>query len=266
MSLKFFALCTMVMNIGGLIFFYIEHCYDVIPQSMGLHEQRNFDMCHIINTTFVNQTYDEEGTEIVWYNAQQAMIHKILPKEVTPFRVDFEGVAGLTLAGEAAPVVFEPDAFYPIDLETAPFRFEVYGRALVTPYDLSRHVSIQNIAIRETAEQQFELSGELHNTGTAEATIPHLLLTYYDENNHVVWVDDFYIENSVRPQRTIPFTVQLTPRNEVETLIDQGDAYANILQEDVNLSADWLERIPLPEGSGYSSVRLSVHYFSGSGG
>ena len=193
------------------------------------------------------------------------MIHKILPKEVTPFRVDFEGVAGLTLAGEPAPVVFEPDAFYPIDLETAPFRFEVYGRALVTPYDLSRHVSIQNIAIRETAEQQFELSGELHNTGTAEATIPHLLLTYYDENNHVVWVDDFYIENSVRPQRTIPFTVQLTPRNEVETLIDQGDAYANILQEDVNLSADWLERIPLPEGSGYSSVRLSVHYFSGSG-
>ena len=208
--------------------------------------------------------FDEDGEELVWYNAQQAMVHKILPKEVTPFRIDFEGVAGLNLAGLPAPVVFEPDAFYPLNLDSPPFRFEVYGRALVTNYDLLRNVSTQKIQVNRNEDGEFILSGELHNTGTQEATIPHLLVTYYNDENQVVWVDDFYLEEAVRPQRTQPFSVQLTPADEVETLIDNGEAYANILQEDVSFSDEWLERLPVPEELGYSSMRLSIHYFAGS--
>lgn len=207
--------------------------------------------------------YDENGEELVWYNAQQALMHKIFPKEVTPFRIDFEGVAGLNIAGLPAPVIFEPNAFYPIEVDNPPVRFEVYGRALVTTYDLFRDVAAQNLTIAQAADGTFTLHGELYNSGIQEATIPHVMVTYYDEQNRVVWVDDFYIEEAVRPQRTQPFQLPLTPASEVETLIDNGDAYANTLQDEVNLNDIWLERLPAPEELGYTSMRVSINYFVG---
>ena len=49
------------------------------------------DPADVTVTAFLD---DAEGAELSHYNAQEAMMHKLLPKEVTPFRVDFEGVAG----------------------------------------------------------------------------------------------------------------------------------------------------------------------------
>jgi hypothetical protein len=46
-------------------------------------------------------------------------------------------------------------------------------------------------------------------------------------------------------------------------LLDNGDVYANILQNEVGINTAWLERIPLPEEMGYASLRVSVHYFVG---
>jgi hypothetical protein len=213
--------------------------------------------------TVAAHLYNENDEELIWYNAQQAMTHKILPKEVTPFRIDFEGVAGLELSGMPAPVEFEPDAFFLLELDDPPAAFEVYGRGLVTTHDLFRDVAVQDIQVQSDENGRFHLTGRLHNTGTQEATIPHLLVTYYDEQNRVMWVDDFYIEEGVRPQRTQSFDLPLTPSDSVEVLLDNGDVYANILQNEVGINTAWLERIPLPEEMGYASLRVSVHYFVG---
>ncbi|MFT5195713.1 MAG: hypothetical protein ACI85U_002736 [Candidatus Promineifilaceae bacterium] len=207
--------------------------------------------------------FNEAGEETVWYNAQQAMIHKIFPKEVTPFRIDFEGVAGLNLAGMPPPIVFEPNDFFPIDLADPPVSFEVYARAVITTKDLYRNVGIQDIEITQTDDGRFQLHGVLHNTGTIEATIPHVLITYYDEQNQVAWVDDFFLEEAVRPQRTKPFTVELTTYDQVKTVTNDGDIYSNVLQEEVQLNATWLERIPIPAETGYASMRINLHYFVG---
>ncbi|MCB8945324.1 MAG: hypothetical protein H6658_16375 [Ardenticatenaceae bacterium] len=101
-----------------------------------------------------------------------------------------------------APIEFEPDAFFPLDLDNPPATFEVYGRALVTTHDLFREVAVQDIQVMRGADGRYHLTVRLHNTGTQEATIPHLFITYYDEQNRVVWVDDFYLDEAVRPQRT----------------------------------------------------------------
>ncbi|MFK7801779.1 MAG: hypothetical protein AB8G95_09125 [Anaerolineae bacterium] len=207
--------------------------------------------------------YNEGGEEIVWYNAQQALMHKIFPKEVTPFRIDFEGVAGLNLTGMPPPVVFEPNAFFPIDLVDPPVTFEVYARAVITPKDLYRNVGVQDIEIAQDGDGNFQLSGTLYNSGTEEATIPHMLITYYDEENKVAWVDDFFLEEAVRPQRAQSFVVDLTEKSEVKTIITDGDVYANVLQEEVQIKQAWIERIPVPGEIGYHSMRISLHYFVG---
>ncbi|MBP7590745.1 MAG: hypothetical protein KBA85_04005 [Chloroflexi bacterium] len=213
--------------------------------------------------TIAAHLYDKDGQEIVWYNAQQALFHKLLPKEVTPFRVDFEGVAGLTLAGQPAPIEFEPNAFFPLDIQNPPTSFAVYGRALVTTHDLYREVAVQDMQTRVDADGRIHLTGRLHNIGAQEATIPHILVTLYDAQNRVLWVDDFYQEEGIRPQRTQPFDLRLTPCQDVAVLLDNGDVYANILQEEINPSVNWAERIPLPEDAGYASLRVSVNYFVG---
>lgn len=201
------------------------------------------------------------------YNAQTGMIHKLLPKEVTPFRVDFEGVAGTglidatTLAG-----AFTPGLVTPLKLEAPIASFQVYAKAVVTEYDLNREVVARDIHVRYEADGKQHIVGKLFNTGTLEATIPHLLITYYDAHNQVAWVDNYYVEQADEPERNQGFDVAITPLSAVTTIIQQGAAYTNILSNKYGNTApqlQWLERQPLPPASGYRSLRISINYLIG---
>lgn len=217
--------------------------------------------------TVTSYLFDEDNNELTWYNAQYAIIHKILPKEVTPFRIDFEGVAGMRIEErQPGALEFDPNAFTPPDIRAPIANFEVYAKALVTGRDLYRGVGVQDVQVVQE-DGAYRLQGELINNGTLEATIPHLLITYYDERNQVVWVDHFYQSESIRPQRTQRFDVPITPAADVETILDKGDIFANILREETSFEADWSERIILPpdlqEALGYHSIRVTVHSFVG---
>ena len=207
--------------------------------------------------------FDEQGNTLTSYNAQLAIMHKIFPKEVTPFRVDFEGVAGAALNDTETAGEFEPDAYSPIDFSSPVVAFEVYAKAVITSRSLYRDVAVQDLRIEFDDDGQAHVVGQMLNTGTLEATIPHMLITYYDEENRVVWVDHKFIEYGVRPQRLQSFDVPVTPKSEVETLLDKGDLFANILQGEVTYDAVWAERIPLPPEMGYASMRVSLNYFVG---
>ena len=85
-----------------------------------------------------------------------------------------------------------------------------------------------------------------------------MLVTYYDDANRVVWVDELFVENAVRPQRSEPFDMLITPASEIKTLL--------VKEKPTTVSSeggDWRERVKLPEGLGYSSLRVSVHFLSG---
>ncbi|RMG97022.1 MAG: hypothetical protein D6706_09270 [Chloroflexi bacterium] len=207
--------------------------------------------------------FDAQNNPLTWYNAQAGMIHKLLPKEVTPFRVDFEGVAGAVLEDLETAGDFKPDAFSPIQLDSPIDYFEVYAKAVVTDKDLYRDVAVQDLAVTQEANGRFYLNGRLLNNGPREATIPHILVTFYDENNQVVWVDHYYVPDAIRPQREQLFSFPLTPYEEVETLLEKGDLFANILETEVRPNQPWLERLPAPPGMGYAALRVSVHYFIG---
>lgn len=206
--------------------------------------------------------FDEDGELITWYNAHMGMVHKLFPKEVTPFRVDFEGAAGANLENNA-PIEFEPGAFFPFEAGSPADNFEIYAQGVVTTYDLFRDVGIQDVSFYQDESGVFHMIGDLYNSGTLEATVPHVFVTYYDEDDQVVWVDDFFIPDAVRPQRLVSIDVMLTPGEDVEILLDNGETYSNALENEVQISNEWIDRFPAPEGLGYHSMRINIHYFVG---
>jgi hypothetical protein len=210
--------------------------------------------------------YDEKGNILTSYNAQDVAIHKLFPKEITPFRVNFEGVAGAVFSDAATAGDFKPGAFSPTDLKEPVVSFDVFAKAVVTQHDLSRNLGIQDMKLGySSSDAKPRLSGQLLNSGTVEATIPHLLVTYYDDASQVVWVDELFVENAVRPQLTQPFSMPITPFNEVKTVLVKKDiAVSAVAVKETSIPGNnWLERLPLPSGLGYSSLRVSVHYYTG---
>ena len=119
-----------------------------------LEDGRYFVVGELINLdvdpadlTVAGHLFDSEGDTISWYNAQKVISHKIFPKEITPFRVDFEGVAGMRVTDRDKIGTFHPDDYSPIDLEKPIDSFVVYAKAVVTPHDLNRDVGVQNIKV-----------------------------------------------------------------------------------------------------------------------
>jgi hypothetical protein len=219
------------------------------------------------DVTVTAQLFDQEGNELTWYNAQSVLLHKLLPKEVTPFRVDFEGVAGAALREEAVTEGdFRPDAFTPVELANPVAAFEVYAKAVVTDKDLDRDVAGQGLQVVAEDGQEPRLMGQLINNGTREATVPHVLVTYYDSDNSVAWVDHHFPDMAIRPQRVVSFDLPITLPQNLELMLEKGDVYANILEAEVRPESMWQELIPLPPELGYDSLRVSVNYFVGSEG
>jgi hypothetical protein len=215
------------------------------------------------DVTVTAQLYDDAGSRLTWYNAQQVMIHKLRPKEVTPFRVDFEGVAGTVLSDQESAGDFSPDAFSPFVLQAPIVAFDVYAKAVVTGRDLDRDLAVQDLAVTQAEDGSWQLTGTLRNIGTQEATIPHLLMTYYDDSGRVQWVDHAYIEEAVRPQRMRSFSLPLSSASDIQPMLDGGNKFSNNLQAEVGNLPEWQERIELPPELGFDTLRLSVQHFSG---
>ncbi|MCU0495089.1 MAG: hypothetical protein MUD01_26170, partial [Chloroflexaceae bacterium] len=213
------------------------------------------------DVTVTAMLFGQDGSEVSRYNAQTLLMHKLLPQEVTPFRVDFEGIAGVQISDHKAGGDFSPEDYTPPDLTQALASFQVYAKAVVTGYDLYRDVAAQGLHVVTDAQGQVRLHGELINNGTLEATIPQLLLTYYDADGRVTWVDQQFLERSIAPQQTQTFDITLTPASALLPLSLPGESFPSASPAARMLTQ--AERLPLPPGLGFASVRVSVNYFVG---
>lgn len=206
--------------------------------------------------------FDENDRELTRYNAQSVINHKILPKEVIPFRIDFEGVAGAVLSDTLTAGEFDPNAFSPLSLTSPIDHFTVYAKAVVTNRDLNRGLAVQDVVVNMDAEQpQIQLTAI--NNGTEEATIPHILLTYYDANGDVAWVDHAFVASSIRPQRSTAVTIPIVPASAIQVIKTDGDTVVNALVEAGIPDAEPGYLLSLPATTGYAAVRISIHgYFA----
>lgn len=174
---------------------------------------------------------DDADDELSTYAASTGAVHTALPGEIVPFRIDFEGVAGLVeIDGElvAEQVEFEPGATTALALDADRIaEVIVSAKAVVTDTDLGRRMTAQDLTIVGDV-----LTGQLRNDGVAEATIPHVFVTMRDDAGVVQWVADHFVSEAVRPQRSGSFEMVLPTPADLEIIEVPITTYANSLRSD----------------------------------
>ena len=225
------------------------------------------------DVTVTSAIYDDQGNRLTWYNAGDVMIHKLLPLEISPFRIDFEGVAGAALAESlvddpatehANDLSFTPNAVwdYHVPPATKLGKYDLTAKAVVTQRDLQRAVGVQNITISVDDTGALFVDGELINNGLREATVPHVLITLYDEDGVVMWVDHHYLPTAIRSQRSQSFRIPLTSAATMRDLQLPAKIYTNSLQDQITLDAVRTDFLSIPAGNAYRFFRISVNYFT----
>jgi hypothetical protein len=117
------------------------------------------------------------------------MSHILLPKEVTPFRIDFPGVQ---LANDKS-VRMQPTSS-------------------LVPASADPVIAVLDQRLENNALGQRVLAGELMNDSGQVVNIPQVIATYYKGNGQIVWVGDGYVDHALLPKIPVPFAVNI-PQN-----------------------------------------------------
>jgi hypothetical protein len=135
-----------------------------------------------VNATLV----DASGSAIDDESSFDKIIHVLLPKQVSPYRVDFPHV-GLSKVKNV--------------------RMDV--KATLVPASSDPVIGAMNQKLETDAQGRAVLHGDLLNQSGQTVNIPHVIASFYDNNGKVVWVSDGYVENALLPQAAEPFAVEI---------------------------------------------------------
>jgi hypothetical protein len=135
-----------------------------------------------VNATLVGKDESVLGEETSF----DKMSHTLLPKEVSPFRIDFPGVKLATVKS----VRMQPNSML-VPASADPVIGALHQRLAVD--SRGKHV----------------LEGDLINESGQTVNIPHVIATFYDSAGKVIWVSDGYVAEALLPQTPTPFSVSL---------------------------------------------------------
>lgn len=156
--------------------------------------------------------YDENNVQLASYNSKFVVKHKLMPKEISSFKISFEGIAWNN-TNDSIPKSFNPDEYTPVNFKNKPAVFNIQAAGNVANTDLYKGIAISNLAINKGL-----IKGQLFNSGTQELTVPQLIISYYDSNKKLVWVDYNFLQEAVRPQRKKNFEFQLLLDTQINIL------------------------------------------------
>lgn len=166
--------------------------------------------------------YNDDNKSLATYNAKYHIKHKLMPKEVSSFRINFEGIAW-SKTEDSIPKTFNPDEFTPIELEEQPTKFNLQAAGNVSGADLFKSTTTNITGINEDF-----VYGTLFNSGTEEVTIPQLLVSYYDENKDLIWIDHLFLKEGIRQQRHQTFNYRLLKNKNVHIIsTDMSNCFVN---------------------------------------
>ncbi|PWG06794.1 hypothetical protein [Polaribacter aquimarinus] len=211
--------------------------------------------------------YNDDNKELATYNAKYHVKHKLVPKEVTSFRIDFEGIAWSKIQ-DSIPKTFNPDEFTPVAFEEQPTKFNLQAAGNVTNSDLYKDATISDVKV----ENQ-HITGTIFNAGLQQITIPQLIVSYYNDAKDLVWVDQLIVQNAIRQERKQHFKYTLlqdklitTISNNMENCLVNGLPNSDIAKEIVrerivNHSYNQLQKT---NNDIYKFIKLELNNFIGS--
>ena len=166
--------------------------------------------------------YNNANAALASYNAKYHVKHKLMPKEVSAFRINFEGIAW-SKTKDSIPKTFNPDEFTPVEFSEQPTKFNLQVAGNVSGSDLYKKVTLSAININES-----NVNGTLFNSGVEEVTIPQLLVTYYNENKDMLWVDHLFLKDGIRQQRQQQFNYTLLKAMPIQVISnDMSNCFVN---------------------------------------
>ncbi len=135
-----------------------------------------------VNATLV----DASGSAIDDESSFDKILHVLLPKQVSAYRIDFPHI-NLSKVKNV--------------------RMDV--KATLVPASSDPVIGVMNQKLDTDAQGRSVLHGELLNQSGQVVNIPHVIASFYDNNGKVVWVSDGYVEQALLPQSSQPFAVEI---------------------------------------------------------
>ena len=147
--------------------------------------------------------YNDDNKELATYNAKHIIKHKLMPKEISAFRINFEGIAW-SKTKDSIPKTFNPDEFTPIELSEQPTKFNLQAAGNTSNSDLFKDVVLSEVNISSNT-----ISGTLFNSGIQEITVPQLIITFYNKDKEMIWVDNLFLKEGIRQERKLRFNYSI---------------------------------------------------------
>jgi hypothetical protein len=138
-----------------------------------------------VNATLV----DAAGNAIDQESSFDKIAHVLLPKQVTPYRIDFPN-------------------FHLRNVKNV----RMDEKATLVPASADPVIGVMNQRIETDVQGKSVLHGDLLNQGGQMVNIPHVIASFYDNNGKVVWVSDGYVDRALLPQSSQSFAVEI-PKN-----------------------------------------------------
>ena len=129
---------------------------------------------------------DASGNAIDDESSFDKILHVLLPKQVSPYRIDFPNVSLSKVKNVHMDV-----------------------KATLVPASSDPVIGVMNQKLDTDAQGRSVLHGELLNQSGETVNIPHVIASFYDNNGKVVWVSDGYVQRALPPQESAPFAVEI---------------------------------------------------------
>lgn len=210
--------------------------------------------------------YNKNDKMIATFNSKYEIKHKLLPKEITSFKVNFEDVAWAKNK-DIKPKTFNPTEFTPAELNDKPFTFDIQSAGNVAITDLYNQVALSELIIEEN-----HLKGTLFNYGIQESTIPELLISYYNQNKELIYVDHFFLGDGVRVERKNYFDYELKNLTNCKVILSSlKNCFVNGLRnasisEAIVPNRNYThttQQLQKVNGKGFSYIKIEINNFIG---
>ena len=209
--------------------------------------------------------YDDKDKMLGTFNAKYVIKHKLMPKETTSFRVNFEDIAWLNVT-DVKPTSFNPDEFTDKNFNNKPVTFDIQSAGNVAINDLYTSVAISDLVVSDK-----EIKGTLFNYGIQEVTVPEVLISYYNDKKELIYVDHKFIKEGVRIQRKQYFTYSFLNLSSLKSLkYSTANCFVNGISNEAiardvikKRKTDEEEQLQKVNGKGFSYIKIELNNYIG---